>query len=229
MKVIGLIGGVGWPSTIEYYRLMNQEAQAAVGSSHSAEVLLHSYDYATISALMHQGNWEKLAAILIETAKQLETAGAEVLVIACNTLHKVAREVRAGIGIPLLHIAEAAAEEAARLNLKTVGLLGSGFVMEQDFYKEPFLSRGIRVITPDPQGRKEVDGVIMKELACNVFREESRSAVVKEIAALTAKGADAVVMGCTELPLLIRDADSPARLLNTTAIHARAAVKFATG
>ncbi len=227
MKVIGVIGGVGWPSTAEYYRLLNQESNYRCGSNHSAELVLYSFDYAPIARLQQQERWEDLARLLIQAAEKLQAAGAELLLIACNTLHIVATQVQDAIGIPLLHIAEAAAQEAKNANLSVIGLLGSCFVMEQEFYKGPFLARGIKVILPGPTERSEVNRVIFEELSRGEFLETSRARVLKVIDGLWAAGASAIVLGCTELPLLIRAEDTSVKLLDTMAIHVRTAVSLA--
>lgn len=156
MKVIGIIGGVGWPSTAEYYRLINQETNARLGSNHSAELMLYSLDYAPIARLQQQERWEELALLLIHIAEKLQAAGAELLLIACNSLHIVAAQVQDRISIPLLHIAEAAAQEAKNADFSVVGLLGSCFVMEQEFYRAPFDARGIKVLLPSSTERTEV-------------------------------------------------------------------------
>lgn len=227
MKVIGIIGGVGWQSTGEYYRLINQESNATLGSNHSAELVLYSFDYAPIAHLQQQGCWDEIATLLIGAANKLQSAGAEILLIACNTLHKVAEQVQSRIGIPLLHIADAAAQEAERACFTTVGLLGSSFVMEQEFYKAPFSARGINVMIPSSSDRSEVNRIIFGELSRGEFLDSSKLVMVKILDGLREAGAAAVVLGCTELPLLIRAEDTAVKLLDTTSIHVRAAVSFA--
>lgn len=227
MKVIGIIGGVGWPSTLEYYRMINQQVHERRGGSHAAELMVYSFDYARIADLQQQQRWAEIREELMRVARHLEAAGAGLLLLACNTLHKVADEVRERIGIPLLDIAGTAAEEAERCGYKSVGLLGSAFVMEQDFYKRPFEARSIGVTIPGEDQRRELNRIIFKELGRGEFREDSRKAVVEMIEGLRGEGAQAVVLGCTELPLLVRPADTPVKLLDTTAIHVRAAVNAA--
>lgn len=225
MKIIGLLGGMSWESTLEYYRIINQEVKARRGGLHSARCLLYSVDFAEIEALQRQGQWSQAGALLAEAARRLELGGAEFLVLCTNTMHKVADDIQAGIGIPLLNIADATAEKIKADGISRVGLLGTRFTMEQDFYRGRLEQRhGLNVVVPEPEARDIVHRVIYDELCRGVIRDSSRAAYRGIIAELVKKGAQGIIAGCTEIELLVRDEDSIVPLFPTTRIHAVAAV-----
>jgi len=225
MKIIGLLGGMSWESTLEYYRIINQEVKARRGGLHSARCLLYSVDFAEIEALQHLGQWSQAGALLAEAARRLELGGAEFVVLCTNTMHKVADDIQAGIGIPLLNIADATAEKIKADGISRVGLLGTRFTMEQDFYRGRLEQRhGLNVVVPEPEARDIVHRVIYDELCRGVIRDSSRAVYRGIIAELVKKGAQGIIAGCTEIELLVRDEDSIVPLFPTTRIHAVAAV-----
>ena len=221
MKTIGLLGGMSWESTERYYRLINETVREKRGGLHSARILLHSLDFAPVEALQRRGDWDALAAILTDTALQLERAGAEALVICSNTPHKLAPQITAALHIPLLHIAEATAIQLGRECLDSAALLGTRYTMTQDFYKDKLRSAGICVLTPEGEDADTVDSVIFDELCRGQLREESRQRLRKIIDRLAARGAQSVILACTELGLLIRPEDVSIPTFDTTQIHAR--------
>ena len=227
MKVIGLIGGVSWQSSVEYYRLINQEVMQKLGAAHSAELIMYSLDFCPVAELEQQERWDDLAAVLVDAIKRLELAGAEFVLIASNTLHKVADQLEQFISIPLLHIADILAEEIGKTRISTVGLLGTRFVMEQDFYRDRLSAHGLKVLTPSSEARNSVHAIIYDELCLGKVLPESRERILKLIAELQMAGAEAIILANTELPLLIHADDSPVRLFDTMAIHAASAVAFA--
>jgi amino-acid racemase len=228
MKTIGLLGGMSWESTLEYYRIINQEVKARRGGLHSARCLLYSVDFAEIEALQHQGQWAQSGAVLAEAARRLELGGADFVVLCTNTMHKVADTIQAGIGIPLLHIADATAEKITAAGVSRVGLLGTRFTMEQDFYRGRLEQiHGLDVVVPEPDAREIVHRVIYDELCRGMIRDSSREAYRGIIGDLVKKGAQGIIAGCTEIELLVRGEDSPVPLFPTTRIHAAAAVEFA--
>lgn len=227
MKTIGMLGGMSWESTLSYYRALNLGVKCALGGLHSAKILLNSVDFAEIEALQHEGRWDETALILADAAVALETAGADFLMICTNTMHKVAPQIQARIKIPLLHIADATAIVLRKDGVKRVGLLGTRFTMEQDFYRERIQAQGIEVIVPDPGARDLVHRVIYDELCLGKINAESKVQFLNIVDALAGAGAEAVILGCTEIALLIQQADTPIPLYDTTAIHAEQAVLFA--
>ena len=228
MKTIGLIGGMSWQSTVSYYQALNQGVQQVLGGLHSAKILLHSVDFSPIEQLQHQGDWDETANILISAAQAVEAGGADFLLICTNTMHKVAPEVEAAITIPLLHIADATAMALRSDNITRVGLLGTKFTMEQDFYKSRLTDEfGIEVLVPNESQRQVVHDIIYNELCLGVIRDESREHYLTTIAQLFKQGAQAVILGCTEISLLVAQADTDVVLYDTTAIHANHAVKLA--
>lgn len=228
MKTIGLLGGMSWESSLEYYRFINQEAKARLGGLHSAKSLMYSVDFEKIEALQHQGKWEELTQIMIEAARRIERGGADLLVICTNTMHKMADQVQASISIPVLHIADTAAAEIQKRGLKTVGLLGTKFTMEQDFYKGRLAEKfGLNVLIPDESDREIVHKVIYNELCLGKTLDASRREYVRIIDALVQRGAEGIVLGCTEIPLLIKQEHVKVPIFDTTSIHARAAVEIA--
>lgn len=230
MKTIGIIGGMSWESTVPYYQRINQLVQARLGGLHSARLVLVSVDFAQIEALQSAGDWDGGGRAMAEAARALEAAGAECVLIATNTMHRVAPAVEAAVGIPLLHIADVTGEAIAQAGLSTVGLLGTRFTMEQEFYRARLAEQhGISAIVPDPQDRAYVDSVIYTELCCGVISEESRARFRAIIAGLVERGAEGIVLGCTEIPLLVTAEDATVPLFDTGELHARAAVEFALG
>ncbi|MEU3922496.1 aspartate/glutamate racemase family protein [Streptomyces sp. NPDC029004] len=229
MKTIGLIGGMSWESSAEYYRLLNELVRERLGGLHSAKCVLHSVDFAEIEGLQVAGDWERAGEILADAARGLQAAGADLLLICTNTMHKVAGQVEAAVSVPLLHLADATADAVRAKGLGRVGLLGTAFTMEQDFYRDRLAGHGLDVLTPDAEGRALVHRVIYEELCLGVVREESRAAYQDVIAGLVAAGAEGVVLGCTEIELLIGEKDSPVPVFPTTRLHVEAAVDAALG
>jgi aspartate racemase len=227
MRTIGLIGGMSWESSAEYYRLLNELVRDRLGGLHSARCVLHSVDFAEIEELQTAGEWERAGEILAAAARGLEAAGADLLLICTNTMHKVAGQVEAAVGVPLLHLADATADAVKARGLTRVGLLGTAFTMEQDFYRERLAGHGLEVLTPDAEGRALVHRVIYDELCLGVVRDESRLRYQKVIGELVDAGAEGVVLGCTEIELLIGPGDSPVPVFPTTRLHALAAVEAA--
>ena len=228
MKMLGLIGGMSWESSAQYYRLINEGVRAARGPTASARCLLWSFDFAEIEALQHAGDWPALTALMIGAARRLEGAGADHLLICTNTMHLMAEEVQAAVGIPLLHIADPAGAAIHTAGLHRVGLLGTAFTMEQGFYKDRLAQRhGLEVLVPDPEDRALVHRVIYDELVAGRVTDAARQAFRKVIARLVAQGAEGIVLGCTEIMLLIGAEDSAVPLFDTTALHALAAVRLA--
>jgi len=228
MKTIGLIGGMSWESSAVYYRLINQGVRERLGGAHSARSLMLSVDFGEIEKLQHDGDWETLSGLMAKAATDLQRGGADFIVICTNTMHKMADEVASSISIPLLHIADAAAEKTKSDGIKRVGLLGTAFTMEQDFYKGRLRDRhGLEVIVPGQSDRKTVHDVIYNELIAGAVEDTSRKAYQGVIARLVEEGVEAIILGCTEIMLLIGPEDSPVPLYDTTAIHAETAVDFA--
>lgn len=228
MKTIGLLGGMSWESTGSYYRALNEGVKRALGGLHSARVAMVSVDFAEIEALQHQGRWDETAVILSEAARRVQAAGADFLVIATNTMHKVAPQVAAAIEIPLLHIADATAERLRSDGIRRVGLLGTRFTMEQGFYKDRLTEGfGIEVLVPEESERETVHRVIYEELCLGRIEADSKAEYLAIIEALHARGAEAVILGCTEIALLVSQADTAVPLYDTTAIHAASAVELA--
>lgn len=228
MKCIGLLGGMSWESTVSYYQALNRGVRAQLGGLHSARVLLNSVDFAGIERLQHAGDWPATARLLAAEARKLQDGGADFLLIGTNTMHKVAPEIEAAIDIPLLHIADATAAKLRADGITRVGLLGTRFTMEQDFYKGRLQERfGLAVLVPDEAGRERVHRIIYDELCLGEIRESSRVEYLAIIEGLAAAGAEAVILGCTEIALLVGDARAAVPLYDTTAIHAEAAVALA--
>jgi aspartate racemase len=230
MRIIGLLGGMSWESTETYYRLINETVRERLSALHSAELVLYSVDFEPLEQMQHRGDWYGAARTLAGAAARVEAAGAGCLVLCTNTMHKLAPQIERAIGIPLLHIADATAREILAAGISTVGLLGTRFTMEQEFYRGRLVERyGIDVLIPNDAEREAVHRVIYDELCAGEIREASRAEYVTIIEALAARGAEAVVLGCTEIPLLVGSGDSPVPVFDTTAIHARRAVDWALG
>ena len=226
-RVIGMLGGMSWESTAEYYRLANEGVRDRLGGLHSARIVLASVDFAEIEALQTVGDWDRAGDILAAEAAGLEAAGAELLVLCTNTMHKVADRIQAAVGIPLLHLADATADAVHAAGLTSVGLLATGFTMEQDFYRDRLAGHGLRVLVPDAEDRAEVHRIIYEELCLGVVREESRRFYRQVIDRLVAAGAQGVILGCTEIELLIQAADSSVPVFPTTRLHVDAALAAA--
>jgi aspartate racemase len=228
MKTIGLVGGMSWESSVEYYRIINETIKARLGGFHSAKSVLYSVDFAEIETLQHQGEWPETAQILSRAAASLEAAGADFIVLCTNTMHKVAAEIESAVGIPLLHIADATARQVSSRGLKKIGLLGTRFTMEEDFYKGRLTQKhGLEVLVPDAADREIVHRVIYQELVVGRVEPSSRRQFVRIIERLAGEGAEGVILGCTEIGLLVKEGDSPIPLFDTTRIHAEAAVDLA--
>lgn len=228
MKTIGMLGGMSWESTTSYYQLINTGVRERLGGLHSAKIIMVSVDFHELEQLMQQNDWEAIGAYLTQSAKQVEAAGAEFLLICTNTMHKVAPLVEDAVSIPLLHIADATAEQLAEDGIERVGLLGTRFTMSHDFYKGRIIQGyGIDVLVPDSRTQTIVDEIIFKELCLGKINPESRRQYREIIAQLHRQGAQAVILGCTEIGLLIGAEDTPVPLYDTTQIHAAAAVNKA--
>ncbi|MBN1920702.1 MAG: aspartate/glutamate racemase family protein [Anaerolineae bacterium] len=228
MKTIGLIGGMSWESSLEYYRILNEEVKARLGGLHSASCIMLSVDFAEIEVLQREGRWQESGQILAYAAQSLERAGADLIVLCTNTMHKVADAIQAQVRIPFLHIADAAAHAIQAAGLHTVGLLGTRFTMEQDFYRTRLVEQhGLTVLIPDDAGREIVHQVIYNELVLGKINPESKQRYLDIIAQLVAEGAEGIILGCTEIGLLVHPEDTPVPLFDTTHIHAIAAVEAA--
>ena len=229
MRTIGLIGGMSWESSAEYYRLINQQVRDRLGPLRSAQLLMHSVDFGPVEQAQHAGRWDDAAQILVDAARSLEAGGAECVVLCTNTMHKVAGQIQAAISVPFLHIAEPAGQAALAIDARTVGLRGTAFTMEQDFLKERLTAQGLQVLVPDADDRQAVHRIIYDELCVGVINDTSRVRYQQVIEKLAARGAQAIILGCTEISLLVKPEHSELPLLDTTELHARAAVAFALG
>ena len=230
MKTIGLIGGMSWESSIEYYRIINQLVGEKLGGTHSAISVMYSLDFFEIEALQDAGRWVEATLIMIDAARRVESAGADFFLICTNTMHLMADEVQAGVSIPLVHIADATASHIIRKGLSTVGLLGTRFTMEKDFYKGRLEDRfGIRVIIPDEYDREIVHRVIYDELILGKIKQASKDVFIGIMNGLVDRGAQGIILGCTEIPMLVGDGDVDVPVFDTMNIHAEAAVVYALG
>jgi aspartate racemase len=228
MKTIGLIGGMSWESSIEYYRIINETVKARLGGLHSAKCIMYSVDFAEIEPLQHQGKWAEAAEQMIAAAQHVEQGGADFVVLCTNTMHKTAGQIQSRIQIPVLHIADAAAEEIKNRGLRKVGLLGTRFTMEDDFYRAHLVDRhALEVVVPTETERQTVHRVIYDELCLGEIRQSSKARYVDVIHNLVQRGAEGVIFGCTEVGLLVNVEDSPVPVFDTTRIHAQAAVEYA--
>ncbi|MFI7599331.1 aspartate/glutamate racemase family protein [Actinoplanes sp. NPDC049681] len=227
MLMIGMIGGMSWESSAQYYRLANELVRERLGGLHSARCVLYSVDFADVEHLQSTGQWEQAGHLLGRGAAALQAAGADLLLLCTNTMHKVADQVQAAVTIPLLHLADTTADAVTAAGLHTVGLLGTSFTMEQDFYRERLARHGLRVIVPEPDDRAEVHRIIYEELCLGDVREASRQTYREVIDRLIRSGAQGVILGCTEIELLISPADSPVPVFPTSRLHVEAAVSAA--
>ena len=227
MRTIGLIGGMSWESSAEYYRLINQQVRDQLGPLRSARLLMYSVDFGPVEQAQHAGRWDEAARILIDAAQRLQDGGAECLVLCTNTMHKVAEQIQAATAVPFLHIADPTAQAALAAGTLNVGLLGTAFTMEQEFLKSRLSQQGLNVLVPDAQERQAVHRIIYEELCVGVISDASRRVYQQVIESLRARGAQAIILGCTEIGLLLKPEHSPLPLLDTTELHARAAVVFA--
>ena len=230
MKTIGLIGGMSWESSIEYYRIINEEVRKRLGGLHSAKCIMYSVDFAEIEKMQQEARWKDATAAMVDAAKHLERGGADIILICTNTMHKMADDVQKKIKIPLLNIADAAAAKIREKGMEKVGLLGTKFTMEQDFYKGRLVKKhSIAVIIPDEKDRQIVHDIIFKELCCGQRKADSKAKLKKIISKLVEEGAEGIVLGCTELPLILSQKDFKTLIFDTMEIHAIAAVDFALG
>jgi aspartate racemase len=218
---------MSWHSTAEYYQLLNTLVEERLGGLHSARCVLYSVDFADIERMQAEGRWDESGAVLAEAAVSLQTAGADFLVLCTNTMHKVADQISAAVDVPLLHIGDTTADAIQAAGITRVGLLGTAFTMEQDFYRDRLTDAGLQVLVPDADGRADVHRIIYDELCLGIVKPESRQTYQKVIADLIARGAQGVVLGCTEIELLITPEDSPVPVFPTTRLHAEAAVAMA--
>lgn len=228
MKTIGLIGGMSWESSIEYYRIINETTRAKLGGLHSAKSMMYSVDFAEVEILQHQGRWTEAARMLIDAAKNLENGGADFIVLCTNTMHKAADDIQANIKIPFLHIADATAQRIMDSGIRKAGLLGTRFTMEEEFYKGRLAKKfGLSVQVPDAREREIVHRVIYDELVVGRIEQRSKAQFAGIIEQMVGQGAEGVILGCTEIGLLVHQEDSRVPLFDTTRIHAEAAVEFA--
>ncbi|HTD28500.1 MAG TPA: aspartate/glutamate racemase family protein [Xanthomonadaceae bacterium] len=229
MRTLGLLGGMSWESTVPYYRVINERIRERLGGLHSAKLFLYSVDFAEIESLQMRGDWETAGNVLADAAVALQRAGAEALVICTNTMHKVAPAIALRTTLPILHIAEATARRVIDAGIRRVGLLGTRFTMEQDFYRGGLAERGLDVLVPDAAGREHVHRIIYEELCLGVIREESRAIYREVMRDLVARGAQGIFLGCTEIMLLVGPADATVPTFDTTSIHAEFAADWALG
>jgi len=227
MKTIGLIGGITWYSTLDYYRLLNELVNKKSGGVHAAKIILNSVDFAEIKLLTEKQDWDGLAAIMQASAKSIEAAGGDCILIGANTMHKIADEIQSAVSIPLIHIADAVAEAIKIKQLKTVALLGTKYTMQLDFYKDKLAMCGIEVITPGDTEIEFINNSIYNEFGKGIFKPERKQQFLHVIDSLIKQGAEGVILGCTEIPILIKQADCPVPVFDTAFIHAEAAVAFA--
>ncbi|HDM8231835.1 TPA: aspartate/glutamate racemase family protein [Vibrio campbellii] len=228
MKTIGLIGGMSWESTAQYYQIINREVKARLGGLHSGKVCLYSVDFAEIETLQHQGRWDDTAIILAQAAKSVEAGGADFILICTNTMHKVADQIQQAVNVPLVHIADTTAEKLVADGIKKVGLLGTRFTMEQDFYKQRLIDKfGVDVVVPGSDDQTIIHNVIYNELCKGEVRDDSRQHYLAIIEKLVEQGAEADILGCTEIAMLVEPRHTDVKLYDTTEVHAKAAVEKA--
>ena len=226
LKTIGLIGGMSWESTVTYYKIINEVIKEKLGGLHSAKCVLYSVDFQEIEECQANGNWEKSGEILGEAAYNLEKAGADFIVICTNTMHKVVNQIKEKISIPILHIAEMTAEEILEKGLENIALLGTKYTMEQDFYKSKLIEKGINVIIPDKNDVEIINKVIYDELCLGTINSDSKKKFLEIVDKLRSKGAEGIILGCTEIGLLIKNADTDVPLFDTAIIHAEQAAIY---
>ncbi|MDE1516046.1 MULTISPECIES: aspartate/glutamate racemase family protein [Vibrio] len=230
MKTIGMLGGMSWESTASYYKAINESVRHKLGGLHSAKICMYSVDFNEIERLQHQGKWAETAKILSKAASRIESGGADFLLICTNTMHKVAPEIESSISIPILHIADATAKKLVSDGIKKVGLLGTRFTMEQDFYKQRIIDRfGVEVIVPNADEQTVIHDIIYNELCLGIIKQNSRNQYLKIINGLYHQGAEAIILGCTEIALLVQQEHTDIPLYDTTAIHAEEAVLLSLG
>lgn len=226
LKIIGLIGGMSWESTVTYYKIINETVKEKLGGLHSAKCILYSVDFQEIEECQANGNWEKSGEILGEAAYNLEKAGADFIVICTNTMHKVVNQIKEKISIPILHIAEMTAEKILEKGLKNIALLGTKYTMEQDFYKSKLIEKGINVIIPDKNDIEIINEVIYDELCLGTINSDSKKKFLEIVDKLRSKGAEGIILGCTEIGLLIKNEDTDVPLFDTAIIHAEQAAIY---
>ena len=226
MKVIGLIGGMSWESTVTYYKIINETVKERLDGLHSAKCVLYSVDFQEIEECQANGDWEKSGEILGEAAYNLEKVGADFIVICTNTVHKVINEIKEKISIPILHIAEMTAEKILERKIKNIALLGTKYTMEQDFYKEKLIEKGINIIVPDKDGIKSINDIIYDELCLGIINPESKTKYLEIIKKLEKEGAEGVILGCTEIGMLVKEGDTDIPLFDTSVIHAEQAAIY---
>ncbi|PKR77118.1 aspartate racemase [Halalkalibacillus sediminis] len=219
MKTIGIIGGMSWESTSEYYRLLNEGVKERLGGLHSTKCIVYSVDFEEIEKYQSSGNWEQAGKVLADAAKSLEEAGADLIILATNTMHKVMHQIEQAVAIPTLHIADATAEVIKSRNLKKIGLLGTKYTMEQDFYKERVASHGIEIVVPEERDRNVVNDIIFQELVMGEIKESSRIEYLEIVSRLVDQGVEGVILGCTEIGLLIKQKDVSLPLFDTSHVH----------
>ncbi|MEH7439632.1 aspartate/glutamate racemase family protein [Neobacillus drentensis] len=227
MKIIGLIGGMSWESSVEYYRIINEEVKKRLGGLHSAQCILYSVNFAEIEKCQSEGDWGKAGRILADAAKSLDKSGADFIIICTNTMHKVFDGIQGNINIPILHIADATATQIKKHGLKTIGLLGTKYTMEQDFYKSRLTAQGLKVLIPTDQEREIINTIIYEELCLGKILPSSKTSYKSAISNLIENGAEGIILGCTEIGLLIKQEDTNVPLFDTASIHALAAVNKA--
>ena len=228
MKTIGLLGGMTWYSTVDYYRLINEDVQRRLGGASSARCVLYSVEFGEFEKLQEAGDWDRLTRLMVDAALKVEGAGADLLVICANTMHRTAESIQAATAVPLIHIADAAASAIRKAGLRTVGLLGTRYTMELDFYRLRLERKhGLKVIVPDEPDRTRVHDIIYSELTMGIIKDSSRSEYLGIIERLKSRGAEGIILGCTEIPLLVKPGDASLPLFDTTALHAAAAVEEA--
>ena len=227
MKTIGLIGGMSWESTIPYYKIINEYVGRELGGLHNARIILYNVEFGELEKYMSAGEWDKIENVLADAAVKLQNVGAEVVLICTNTMHKMFPQIQDKLSVPMIHIADATGDELERQGKRKVALLGTKYTMTEDFYKSRLIKRGFEVIIPDEDDIKIVNDVIFDELCCGIVKESSREAYSRIITKLKDKGADSVILGCTEIGILIRQEDSVLPIFDTTVIHAESAARFA--
>jgi len=230
VKTIGLVGGMSWESTLEYYRIINETVKEKLGGFHSAKLVMYSVDFADVEDMQHKGEWDRAAVLLADAARRVEAAGADFALLATNTMHRVYDEIRRNVGIPLLHIADVTGRAVVDRGLRRVGLLGTRFTMEQDFYKGKLAADyGLEVLIPDEADRRTIHDILYRELCLGQVKDASRDAFRDIIRRLGGRGAQGIILGCTEIPLIVKPKDYELPLFDTTDLHARAAVDLALG